>query len=369
MQELFEEVLRLQPEWTARSTPAMERRGTIIRREVGDWLRARLPGLALAMPESARDLEIEGRDATGLKSRVPWVRIYSLSRSPSATRGWYVVYLFAAAGDRVYLTLMPGTTRWENGEFRPRTEPEIKALVDWSREELSDELSGRTELARKIDLGAPGAKLAKQYELGCVAAIAYEAGAVPAAATLLEDLRGMVSLLGRLYVADDDALSLPGEPAPEIADALAATGRLAGRPVRGQGFRLSVADRFAIERHAMDRACRYLTSLGWAVEDVGAKRPYDIDATRGDQQLFVEVKGTTSDGSEVLLTHGEVVLHRREFPKTMLLVVHSINLMKGDPPVASGGALRVIDGFSPDPADLTPIAYRYTPPQVRRVDG
>jgi hypothetical protein len=344
----------------------MERRGVLVRRELATWLRARLPELTASMPESAHDLEIEGRDATGLKSRVPWVRIYSLSRSPSATRGWYAVYLFGAAGDRAYLTLMPGTTRWENGEFRPRTEAEIQALVDWSRKVLANDLDGRPDLVWRIDLGAPGAKLARQYELGCVAAIAYDAGAIPSDERLLEDLRGMVALLGRLYRADDEALSMPGEPAPEIADVLTATGRLAGRPARGQGFRLSVADRLAIERHAMDVACRYLLSLGWAVEDVGAFSPYDIDATRGDQQMFVEVKGTTSDGTEVLLTHGEVELHRREHPRTMLLVVHSIALAKGDPPIASGGSLRVIDGFWPDAADLTPIAYRYKTPRVRR---
>lgn len=345
----------------------MERRGTIVRRELVGWLRDRLPQLTALMPESAKDLEIEGRDATGLKSRVPWVRIYSVSRSPSATQGWYVVYLFAARGDRVYLTLMPGTTRWENGEFRPRTVSDIAALVGWSRKILSDDLKSRPDLVGRIDLGAPAdAKLARQYELGCIAAIAYEANAVPSDEQLLEDLRGMVSFLGRLYGADDEALSFPGEPAPEIADVLTATGRLAGRPARGQGFRLSVADRLAIERHAVDVACRYLTSLGWAVEDVGATRSYDIDATRVDQHLFVEVKGTTSDGTEVLLTHGEVELHRREHPRTMLLLVHSIALAKGDPPVASGGSLRVIDGFWPDAADLTPIAYRYKTPQVRR---
>ena len=345
----------------------MERRGTLVRREISEWLRARLPELVSLVPESARDLEIEGRDATGLNSRVPWVRVHSLTRSPSATQGRYVVYLFGATGDRVYLTLMPGTTRWENGEFRPRTGAEIEALVSWSRKVLADDLDSRPDLISRIDLGAPAdAKLARQYELGCITAITYEADAVPSDEKLLEDLQGMVSLLGRLYRADDEALSMPGEPAPEVADALTATGHLAGRPHRGQGFRLSVADRLAIERHAMDRALHYLGSLGWAVEDVGAKGPYDIDARRGDQHLFVEVKGTTSDGSEVLLTHGEVLLHRREYPKTMLLVVHTIELTKGEPPIASGGALRVIDGFSPDSADLTPIAYRYSPPQAPR---
>ncbi|MEU7006771.1 DUF3578 domain-containing protein [Streptomyces sp. NPDC046332] len=61
--------------------------------------------------EVARDaLGIEGPDGTGLKTEVPWVRVYDPAMSPSATTGWYAVYLFSGTGDRVYLFLNQGTT-------------------------------------------------------------------------------------------------------------------------------------------------------------------------------------------------------------------------------------------------------------------
>src|SRR4051812_6866466 len=117
MQSLLRDILLLQPDWTWQNTPAMQRRGVLVRRDAAQWLRERLPQLAAAVPSGIDDLEVEGRDGTGRKTEIPWVRVHSASRSPSATDGWYVVYLFSAAGDRAYLSLNQGTTRWENGEF------------------------------------------------------------------------------------------------------------------------------------------------------------------------------------------------------------------------------------------------------------
>ncbi|WP_353963234.1 DUF3883 domain-containing protein [Streptomyces sp. NBC_01549] len=38
------------------------------------------------------------------------------------------------------------------------------------------------------------------------------------------------------------------------------------------------------------------------LKDVGANKPYDLHLTRGDEKLHVEVKGTTSDGRQIILT-------------------------------------------------------------------
>jgi hypothetical protein len=56
--------------------------------------------------------------------------------------------------------------------------------------------------------------------------------------------------------------------------------------------------------------------------------------------LFVEVKGTTSADTEVILTKAEVDLHIREYPNTALFVVAAINLNRAViPPLASAGVL------------------------------
>ena len=45
---------------------------------------------------------------------------------------------------------------------------------------------------------------------------------------------------------------------------------------------------------------------GWTVEDTSANNPYDLLCARGDEVRYVEVKGTTGDGSVVGLTYNEV---------------------------------------------------------------
>lgn len=171
---------------------------------------------------------------------------------------------------------------------------------------------------------------------------------------------------GRL--ADDLASPEKGshEAAPEVLDAIDAADASAGRHTRagkrpgGQGTRLSQADRTAIEKHAVALATRYLTGQGYRVHDVGAVESYDLDAVRGTEHLYVEVKGTTSRGEEVILTKNEVDLMGKNHPDTMLIVVGNIDLDRsGSTPRASGGDLRATHPWLIDPADLSPISYRY----------
>lgn len=89
--------------------------GVLVRREIASWLRAQLAELSRLVPAAVDDLGVEVRDGTGRKTEIPWVRIFSASRSPSATVGFYVVYLLSGAGGQAYLSLNQGTTRWENG--------------------------------------------------------------------------------------------------------------------------------------------------------------------------------------------------------------------------------------------------------------
>jgi 5-methylcytosine-specific restriction enzyme MrcB-like protein/uncharacterized protein DUF3883 len=360
MRELLEDILLLQPDWSSKNTAAMQERGRLVRHGVADWLRDRLPSIDTTID----DLRVEARDGTGLKGEIPWVRVYSASRSKAATDGWYVVYLFGARGDHVYLSLMQGTTRWENGEFRPRPEPELRARVDWARRSLTSRLSVRPDLVENISLRARSSKLGPAYEAGSVAAFEYGLDDIPTESRLENDLRFLVSTLEDLYSVAADPLDLPGETAPEVVDALAVAAMSAGRRRTGQGLRLNAEDRLAIERHAVGIALRYLADEGFVATDVGATESYDIDARRDGERVFVEVKGTTTtwnDSSEIILTRNEVDLHEREFPRTMLVVVSSIYLDRAvNPPVASGGTMVVTHPWRIERANLTPITFRYT---------
>jgi hypothetical protein len=107
-------------------------------------------------------------------------------------------------------------------------------------------------------------------------------------------------------------------------------------------------------------ATDYLRKEGYTVRDVGAVESYDLDATRSGEHLYVEVKGTTSYGEEIILTKNEVELINAKHPDTMLIVVSDIRLHRnGSSPQASGGILQAIQPWRIEHRRLTPISHRY----------
>jgi len=128
---------------------------------------------------------------------------------------------------------------------------------------------------------------------------------------------------------------------------------------RGQGPSPDPIRRKAVEEHAMRVASECFNDDGWDVIDVSATMPYDLECSRADERLLVEVKGTTGDGSVVLLTANEVNL-ARETPNTALAIVSEIVITgKGSRTRASGGRLRLIQPWTPSPRRLEATAYRY----------
>ncbi len=77
--------------------------------------------------------------------------------------------------------------------------------------------------------------------------------------------------------------------------------------------------------------------MGYVVEDVGKTVSYDLRATKAGFVVKVEVKGTTSNGSEIVLTRNEVDVHKNDYPANALAIVRYIQLHRhnGEPPTAS----------------------------------
>lgn len=363
MQSLLEEVLRLQLEWSANNTPEMGRRGVVARSDVPKILRTYHDQLAAAMDVPPADLGIQGRDGTGMKTEIPWIRVFSKLRSPSATTGWYVVYLFSADGDRLYLSLNQGTTTWTGTDFAPRKPGELKARVDWARPLIATELAARPDLVKEIDLQARKTALGPGYEAGNVVAVEYRRGSVPTQTTLVDDLLFMVTLLGALYRAAELVSGAPGDPAPEIVEATEAAEKSAGRRTvyhRGQGFHLTAEERRIVELHSVRMAIDHLAAQGWVVKDFGAKESFDLLGTKDGDMLHVEVKGTTSEGAQVVLTRAEVEQQRKVAPANALIVVHSIRLDRSTTPAtAAGGVLRLVSPWTIEDGDLTAVSYFY----------
>jgi Protein NO VEIN, C-terminal/EVE domain len=155
---------------------------------------------------------------------------------------------------------------------------------------------------------------------------------------------------------------VPASPAEQAEEAVKdAAGKLA-RPGRGQGFHLDQEAKIAVEALAMNVATEFY-SKAWDVEDVHGSKSYDLICRRGHEEKHVEVKGTTKDGAEVILTPNEV-RHAQENPCTALFVVSNITVKRAEDGTvtATGGEHHCYDPWRLDDGILIPLGFRYQIP-------
>jgi len=148
------------------------------------------------------------------------------------------------------------------------------------------------------------------------------------------------------------------EMAGEVDADLAEAGDLPG--AKGQGLQMDAEVRRAIENAAQDRLMRYYRGLGWTVTDTRHNRPYDAEAVRGADRVYLEAKGTTSRGDSVIVTRNEVD-HARQYPGLCMMGVWSgMQLVDGevDP---EAGEFKILP-FNPDDGQLRPRDFDWTIP-------
>ena len=206
----------------------------------------------------------------------------------------YLVYLFAADGSRVYLSLNQGTSVPKPGGGM-RTTTDTKGLLfraAQARSALGDhiEAEGAAEADDGYRFGVASSAVqdsrykGRAYEAANILAREYLSGHIQADEQLLGDLVNMFSLLAELY----GVASMPGpEPGLSGLAAQAASAMTSKRL-------LDPVTRKKIELWAENHAVNHFTNLGWQVERVGSeKRGYDLECTAEDGHvLHVEVKGT-----------------------------------------------------------------------------
>lgn len=361
MQANLKRVMELQPLWTHVKNTAMDERGKLVRHSGPDWLETFSEQIAREVGVPLEDLLLEGRDGTGPKTEVPWFRFSSESHSPSATIGWYCVYLFDTQGENAYLCLSHGSTDWEGGNFIPRPLDELRAHAEWARTVLAVKRLKRNDIIENIQLFSRRSGLGPAYEASTALAVKYPQNGIPDDAQLKDDVLFFASLLGDLYRREMQ-IPIPIGVPPEIQELDDAVAKAAGKKGRGgQGFRLNVAHRKAIELRAMDLAKLELESRGCVnIRNTSQGNPFDYQCSLDGDEIFVEVKGTTSSGEVVILTRGEVELHREKFPRNMLILVHGIQLTGESFDIATGGEVRVLSPWTISDDSLKVVAYNYT---------
>ena len=133
-------------------------------------------------------LTVKGSAGAGQWAAVPWVAVFDELVTDSATHGYYVVYLFDAAGAAVHLSLNQGTTA-TRAEFRENTRAVLRDRAALIRRRLQDFLPRLP--AGEIDLGST-AQLPADYCAGHAMGKTYAAGALPPNETLVADLNAAV---------------------------------------------------------------------------------------------------------------------------------------------------------------------------------
>ena len=353
------EICRFQTQYASENTEAMQERGRLIRRELPDLLRVLQPALSAELGPFGADLGIGASDGIGRKTEAPWVRIFSREMSPRPTEGFYIVIHFAADGSAVFITLGCGSTVWAGGDLRPVTDVELRRRTDWARSVVTERFGDLAPFTDEIHLGAK-APLPRTFEKATALAKRIAVDALDAD-NVVELLLSATARLRLVYEAQAQGRDMASADIVEL--------HLEGlsRPEReivgaGQGFGLTGPERRAVELRAMTLARTWLEVEGYKVKDTSRVSPFDFLATRGDESLKVEVKGTTSDSpAAIFMTRNEVELHRREAGATALLVVSRIRLNRTtDPPTATEGVLIAEIEWNIEAWDLTPLAYRVT---------
>ena len=157
---------------------------------LANFIRSTVEGdVTQALGEAVVGLKVQGSAGAGNWATVPWVSVFDLTVTDSATRGYYVVYLFNASEQVVYLSLNQGTTavRAEHGRAaREVLQDRARAI----RHRISE--SSVRFPVRTITLGSTQT-LPADYESGHALGIAYNAGAMPTEETLRDDLQQIIA--------------------------------------------------------------------------------------------------------------------------------------------------------------------------------
>jgi hypothetical protein len=356
MKQTLRRICELQTQYSSKNTPEMKERGQLVRQTLVAEIRSIGAHLSAALGLFGEDLLVEGSDGIGNKTELAWTRFASKEMSPSATDGFYVVLHFSTDGSGVNIAVGCSSSKFVRGYSVTLPDEELEKRCAWARQVVLESRGSLEPFTDANDFGAR-AKLPKSFERASalVKKIAYD----DIEDDLVEKhLVQSAEILRIIYSAQVDGREL--SPADQVELQILDITRPASNSRMGQGFGLTAPERKAVEMRAMDVSETWLLGEGYKVKNTAAKKPYDFEAQKDGEVLYVEVKGTTSDVADAIaMTHGEVSLHQAKKGRTALMIVSSIRLLK-DPehPSASGGILETMLGWDIDDWLLEPTSFR-----------
>ncbi len=127
-----------------------------------------------------------------------------------------------------------------------------------------------------------------------------------------------------------------------------------------QGRLLDAALRRELEDFAQQRLMDFYEDDGWDVEDLRTRNSFDARATKDEAVLYLEAKGTVTDGERVIVTRGEVKWARGHPEECVIGILSGVKLTDQGIDEKSG-TLRRYNWMGKE-IDLTPRQYDFQPP-------
>jgi 5-methylcytosine-specific restriction protein A len=122
------------------------------------------------------DYKVTGSIGKGQFAEVPWLCVFLKDITKSATKGYYIVFLFSTDGKSVYMSLNQGWTFFHEKYGTKIARKKIQVTAQSLKNELS--LNENEWITGPIDLQANGI-LAKGYEVGNIFAKRYSLSELP----------------------------------------------------------------------------------------------------------------------------------------------------------------------------------------------
>lgn len=156
---------------------------------VGEYVRNTAKNVLLRESElNENDYFVVGSVGQGQWAEVPWLSTYARKITTTATKGYYVVYLFKADMSGVYVSLNQGWTYFKEKYGTKIGRKKIVKTASMVREQLNTVPAHLQET--EIDLKSTG-DLGKGYESGHIFGRYYDLHALPSAKEIINDLQAL----------------------------------------------------------------------------------------------------------------------------------------------------------------------------------
>ena len=157
--------------------------------------------------------KIKGSIGQGTPAEIPWICIFDTDITVSAQEGFYIVYLFDAKMDGVFLSLNQGWTQYEREYGIREGKNQININANFAKSLLySDQGFSYDPIKLNSD-----STLGKGYEEGNICSKFYPANNIPNEDELIDDLRNLVGVYRELKGhVGSDILKIKGKIKEEL---------------------------------------------------------------------------------------------------------------------------------------------------------